>query len=1120
MTNVRVRRGVVAGLVVAVVAAGLWLVPIRATAARPKGDKTSPTAREARAARAKARKAKQKAKAKRPARPQVIKEIKKSMGTPQTLRLAIGDLGKTFGQKYNATKYLGLLDALEGRIRRGEDAKQTAAAFTTLQREALLANPLLDFDKILLVKRPLKSPLTAAGGALGLPTLNARVNDTIKNPGTGWDDTLEELSGLRTSRELRTVYKTDQRRLICDVDLHFDGERIMFSSGNAENQWGLYEFTEGDRQARLLTPPDVPDVSFYDSCYLPDGKIATTSTACYQGLPCQNGNQPMASLYLLDPKTKNLRQLTFEQDSDWCPTVMNDGRLLYLRWEYTDSPHYFTRVLFTCNPDGTGQMAYYGSNSYWPNAFFYARPIPDHRTRVIGIVGGHHGVPRAGKLVILDPARGRHEADGVVQEIPWRGRKVKAVKVDRLVDGYWPQFLHPYPLSGNYHLVSMKKNPDALWGVYLVDVFDNMVLLKEQNGAALLEPIPYRKTKTPPIVGGRVDLARKDATVYISNIYHGPGLAGVPVGTVKRLRVLAYHYAHVNSGGHASVGMESSWDVKRVLGTVGVEPDGSASFRIPANTPISLQPLDAKGQAMQLMRSWLVGMPGEAVSCNGCHEDPNSAPPRVTPLASKRPPTEIVPWYGPARPFSFRHEVLPVLQKHCAGCHNGEKRADGKRIPDLSGKIDMAATLDAKADRFHTKEYQRDVSYMAIQPFARRPGSESDYHMLEPMEYHASTSELIQMLDKGHNNVKLDAESRDRLVTWIDLNVPHRGSWRPPQWRGQAQATRRIELAKLYASVDTDPETEFAMIEAAAAKRPPVKPLAPRPLAPYSGPRPKIADWPMTADVAAARQRAAGKPAVTSITLGENIKLNFVQIPAGRFVMGSATGALDERPLHVTTIDKPFAICMAEISNAAYALFDPKHDSRYIDPPGKNLGGPGEPANRPRQPVVRVTWHEAMAFCKWLSAKTGKTVTLPTEAQWEWACRAGSDTPMWYGEAKTDFSGIANLADKALTGKVNPMPKSSFTDGVKYSADVVFGRPNAWGLVDTHGNVAEWTRSTYSPYPYSAADGRNAPTAKGRRVVRGGSWRDRPHRATSTYRLAYEPFQPVVNVGFRVIIED
>jgi len=1085
----------------------LWCVPGPAQAAKTDAAKA-------------AAKAARKKKTKKPRKPPAIKVIKKSMGTPATLRMAIQDLGKTHGDKYNAPKYLGLLDALEARIRRGEDAEQTAAAFAALQREALLANPLLDFDKVLLVKRPLKNARTAAGGSLGLPTLNARVNDTIKAPGTGWRDTIEELSDLRGARELRTVYATEQNRIICDVDLHFDGKRIMFSSGDAEDRWGLYETTDGAKAARLLTPDNVPDVSFYDSCYLPNGKIATTSTASYQGLPCQNGNQPMASMYLLDPKTKAIRQLTFEQDSDWCPTVMNDGRLMYLRWEYTDAAHYFTRILFTSNPDGTGQMAYYGSNSYWPNAYFYARPIPDHRTQIIGIVGGHHGVPRAGRLVILDPAKGRHEADGVVQEIPWRGKKVQAVKVDRLVDGVWPQFLHPYPLSAKYHLVSMKKRPDALWGLYLVDVFDNMVLLKEVDDAALLEPIPYRKTQTPPVVAGRVDLTRTDATVYISNIYHGPGLAGVPVGTVKRLRLFSYHYAHVNSGGHASVGMESSWDVKRVLGTVKVEPDGSASFRIPANMPISLQPLDAQGRAMQLMRSWLVGMPGEAVSCNGCHENPNSAPPRVTPLASKRPPTNIEPWYGPARPFSFRHEVLPVLQKHCAGCHNGKPRADGKTIPDLSGRINQATKMDDKAGRFHSKEYLQDVSYMALQPYARRPGSESDVHMLNPMEYHASTSELMQMLEKGHNNVKLSAEDTSRLVTWIDLNVPHRGSWRPPQWRGQSQHTRRVELAKLYASIDIDPEDEFAKIQAAATKQAAVKPLKPRPQTPYAGPRPKPADWPMTAAAAAEKQRDAGRPAVASVSLDANLKLNFVRIPAGRFVMGSATGALDERPLHVVTIAKPFSMCTAEISNAAYALFDPTHDSRHIDPPGKNIGGPGDPVNRPKQPVVRVTWNEAMAFCKWLSTKTGKTVTLPTEAQWEWACRAGTDTPMWYGAVDAPFDGIANFADRTLTGKVNPMPRSRLSDGVKYAADVVYGKPNAWGLVDMHGNVAEWTRSAYRPYPYVATDGRNDADAPGRKVVRGGSWRDRPHRATSSFRLGYAPYQPVVNVGFRVVIED
>ena len=107
--------------------------------------------------------------------------------------------------------------------------------------------------------------------------------------------------------------------------------------------------------------------------------------------------------------------------------MLNNGRMLYLRWEYTDLPHAFSRILFSMNPDGTGQMEYYGSNSYWPASMFYARPIPEHPTKVVAVVGGHHELPRMGDLVLFDPARGRFEADGAVQRIPGYGRKVEPV---------------------------------------------------------------------------------------------------------------------------------------------------------------------------------------------------------------------------------------------------------------------------------------------------------------------------------------------------------------------------------------------------------------------------------------------------------------------------------------------------------------------------------------------------------------------------------------------------------------------------------------------------------------------------------------------------------------------
>jgi formylglycine-generating enzyme required for sulfatase activity len=178
-----------------------------------------------------------------------------------------------------------------------------------------------------------------------------------------------------------------------------------------------------------------------------------------------------------------------------------------------------------------------------------------------------------------------------------------------------------------------------------------------------------------------------------------------------------------------------------------------------------------------------------------------------------------------------------------------------------------------------------------------------------------------------------------------------------------------------------------------------------------------------------------------------------------------------------------------------------------------------------------------MAFCRWLSARTGQRFTLPTEAQWEYACRAGAATPFNFGGLDTDFSPHANLADAKLTEFAsdpytvdvplkNPTP---FDDWIPKDArfndrallTVAPGRyqPNAWGLHDMHGNAAEWTRTTYAAYPYRADDASNSDKPGCRKVVRGGSWRDLPKRGTSSFRLSYPSWQRVYNVGFRVVCE-
>ena len=380
---------------------------------------------------------------------------------------------------------------------------------------------------------------------------------------------------------------------------------------NANGRWQVYELGVDGRGLRQVSSDDPADVDNYDACYLPDGRIIFCSTRCFQGVPCVGGSDKVANLFIMDADGTNVRQLTFDQDHDWCPTVLNNGRVLYTRWEYSDTPHYFTRLLFTMNPDGTNQAAYYGSNSYWPNSTFYARPIPGHPTKVVAVISGHHGVPRMGELVVFDPALGRFEEEGAVQRIPGFGQKVEPIIRDQLVNDSWPKFLHPYPLSEKYFLVSCKPTPSRELGhlpgryVRQLRAAGGRAGLCDAGAGAAPQDGP------PPVIPDRVDLKTDQAEVHIADIYAGEGMQGVPRGTVKRLRVYEPHFAYPGMGGHINIGIDGPWDVRRIWGTVPVDSDGSASFKAPANTPMAVQPLDADGKAVAVMRSWFTAMPGE-----------------------------------------------------------------------------------------------------------------------------------------------------------------------------------------------------------------------------------------------------------------------------------------------------------------------------------------------------------------------------------------------------------------------------------------------------------------------------------------------------------------------------
>ena len=1144
-------------------------------------------------------------------------------------RLAVEDLARN--PSYDAARHRAAVEALAARRDwavahlnpTNADGRAEAVALVEGYRAALLANPRLDADRILCVRRHLKNSVWptntygTVGGSdgppyrkralsrdLGLLGLNAHNHMDLRR--TGFTNEIAVITSFRGTNNLLGVF-----------EIALSGPAGLSAASQLSGPSALSAPTELSREATLraegplknlklrgeaplraegplnnLTPTLVSpedghyDIQWWDGCYLPNkDQIILLGTGAYQFLPCEDGNFPMCVLYRINRRTGETIQLTYEQDSDYTPVVLNDGRVAYTRWEYSDIQHYFSRELMTMNPDGVGQLALWGSGSYFPTFFCGARSVPDDPHRLVMMAGGHHGRAEHGRMLLLDPTLARKypvsfdppdrewgppkhalriptrrfpaRETGLVHEFPGRGETVEGDICDLQVDNQFargkPYFAHPWPLGGAYFLASAKLSEEGRFGIYLVDTFDNIVLLAEADDGALFEPILFAPRKRPPVIPDRRVPGAKTATVHIADIYNGPGLAGVPRGTVKKLRVFAYHFCYHRTGGHVSTGLdkvEAGWDLKRVLGTVDVEPDGSACFEMPANTPVSFQPLDADGAALQLMRSWTVGMPGERVSCTGCHEDNRTSITTSRTQADRKPIQKITPPDADGiRPWGFANELYPHILASCASCHK-----------------EKLATPES--------------TYRFLHPYIRRGGAESELPILNPLEFHASTSPLVQMLKKGHHGAHLSETGWKQLYTWIDLNCVFYGKWGPKGFKSNSfvlgctnQVERRKELLSAYADLSDDPEAEYdryamkvaSRLSAASQLSGPSALSAPAALsgpaglsaasqlsgpaglsaptarsvptelsreATFRGEAPlknlTLKGWPMDTLQAADLQLGAIDqiaPVTTkTLILGAGTSMTFRRIPAGAYIMGSTNGYPDEVS-RVVRIDKPFWLSEMEVDNAQYHTFDPRHDSRSQDQWGFDQVMPGHIGNHRRQPVVRVSREEAAAFCAWLSTNCNVRAALPTEEQWEWAARAGTDTPFPWGGLDDNFGKYANFADKNTRWMYSAWDSASSIQVRRpYKADMNYPlrddrfeddwftlnftgrtRCNPWGLYDMHGNAAEWTSST---------------TSDGRAVARGGSFASRPKDATSSFKTYYLPWQKVYDVGFRVLLED
>jgi hypothetical protein len=577
---------------------------------------------------------------------------------------------------------------------------------------------------------------------------------------------------------------------ILDCDLSHDGGEIVFSWKKGETEpYQVYLINIDGTNLRHIT--DGPSYNF-NACWLPDGDIAFLSTRKPAFAYCWTS--PVGTLYRMDRGGKGLRRLSANYLNDFTPAVMNDGRIIYGRWEYVDRPAIPIQSLWTINPDGTTLGVYYGNRVLSPATFIEPQAIPGSG-KILCTLTAHNG-PCRGAIGIIDPLRGVNAQQAIRNLTP--EVDIGKVGLGNGNDVKGP-YESPYPLDGKYFLLSRR-------GTIMLRDYDGAMELEllspEENKDKLgfYSPRPIRQRPRPPVRNSA--LAEQDdnwATVILQDVYRGlePYVKRGEVKQIcvvqeieksqfadKKYRVFGFQFPVVSCG--------ATYSPKKVWGYAAVEEDGSACFKVPAGVPIYFMALDAEGRAVQRMRSFTHLMPGEVHGCVGCHE-PRSHTSRMQrrPTAAMRAPQQLEPPEWGEGGFSYAHIVQPVLDRHCVKCHNARTKPKGV---DLSGdKTDFfnvsyeilarKGTVAVNAGRSGVKIASRDEGANPYTSWiATYNGAEHNILKVAPKAWGSPASRLAEIVlsghpdEKGKPKVNLDEASRRRILAWIDLNIPYYGT--------------------------------------------------------------------------------------------------------------------------------------------------------------------------------------------------------------------------------------------------------------------------------------------------------------------------------------------------------
>ncbi len=569
---------------------------------------------------------------------------------------------------------------------------------------------------------------------------------------------------LRTGE--KTALLEDPEGGVRDPQVHYDGRKVLFSyRRGGTDHYHLYEIQTDGTGLRQLTEGPYDDI---EPTYLPDGDIVFCSTRCNRWVMCWKTS--VAILYRCDADGGNIRPLSSNTAVENTPAVLPDGRLLYTRWEYVHRSQLCYHHLWTMNPDGTGVMTFYGN--MYPTGMPYH--LASHEGSVVtyqnvpGAVAmlGARPIPDSGRVVaIFSPGHGRAEHQGHVTIVdPQQGPD--AVPAARRIHpgGNWRD---PWPVASDRFLVARGRQ------LHLMDDQGQTRLLYELRDAApeimLHEPVPLAVRERERTIPPRTDPSRATGTLVLADVTKGRNMAGVNAGDVTRLLVLEdlpgpFH----NSPGFDGISLWGTFTLTRILGTVPVEPDGSAQFEVPAKRSVFFVALDENDLAVQKMQSFVTVQPGETTSCVGCHEPRTTSPANpglLTVEALRRPASAIEPLDGIPEIVDFRRHVQPILDRHCVGCHGAEQ-----------------AEADLRLDSTHSHpSHGRGRVLRSYIALVNRLGEVADgrnaHGNRPPRTMGSYASRFRSRFDGSHQDVLASPEEQKLIRLWLDSGAAANGTY-------------------------------------------------------------------------------------------------------------------------------------------------------------------------------------------------------------------------------------------------------------------------------------------------------------------------------------------------------